>query len=155
MAAAAKNPTQASGDVQAAVTRRLGELLGQQQERLQGCLAVMERQQAAIESGREDAILACVEILGALTTEILSIQKAIDPLEAMRHVAADVISALRAELEDLRNRVAAQSRRNSDLLSARMADLRREINVLRSSQFAMGRRRSLYQGAASLIDIEG
>jgi len=154
MTAAAKHPAQASIEAQAAVTRRLGELLGQQRERLRGYLAVLERQQAAIESGSGDAILAYIEIQEALAAEILSIQRSIDPLKTMRH-AAGVISALRVELEDLKNRAAVQSRRNGDLLSARMADLRREITVLRTSQFAMGRGRSLYQNTASLIDIKG
>jgi len=154
MTARAGNQTQASNGAQTAVTRRLGELFGQQRERLRGYLAVLERQQAAIESGSEDAIQAYVEMQEALTAEILSIQKAIDPLITMRH-AADVISALRAELEDLQNRAVAQSRRNSDLLFARMADLRREIAVLRNSQSAIGRRRTLYRDTASLIDIEG
>ena len=154
MATTAKNPPQANGDALIAVTQRLGELLSQQRERLQGYIAVLERQQAAIEAGSEDAILAYVEIQDALVAEILSIQRVIDPLRTMHH-ATGIISALRAELEDLKNRAMVQSRRNSDLLSARMADLRREISVLRSSQFAMGGRRSLYQPTAALIDIEG
>ena len=154
MTAAAKNPPQANSDTQTAVTRRLGELLDQQRERLKGYLAVLERQQAAIESGSKDAILAYVEFEEALVAEILSIQKVIDPLKAMHH-ATGVISALRAELEDLKNQAAVQSRRNSDLLSVRMADLRREINVLRNNQFVIGRRRSLYRDTASFIDIKG
>jgi FtsZ-binding cell division protein ZapB len=150
---AAANDAQVN-DAQASVTRRLGELLGQQRERLQGYLAVLEHQRAAIESGGEEAILAYVEILGALAAEILTIQRAIDPLETMRH-ATGVIAALRAELEDLKDRAAEQSRYNSDLLSARMAELRKEINILKTTQSAIGRQRSLYRETASLIDIEG
>ena len=139
-----------------AIPRRLEELLAQQRDRLHDYLAVLEKHQTAIESGREDHILTYVEIEESLASEIFSIQKVIEPLEAMSPVVVS-ISALRAELEGLKNMAAAQSRRNGELLFTRMAALRAEISALKSSQLAMGGRRSLYQGAgtASFIDIEG
>ena len=148
---------------QVAVVRRLKELFSQQRERLYGYHDVLEKQRSVIESGSLaqssiEYILAYIEIEESIVADILSIQKAIDPLEKMyrSYPVEDGVSALKAELEGLKNQAATESRRNRDMLSARMADIRREIATVRSTSLAMGGR-SLYQnvGTASVIDIEG
>ena len=155
-----------------AVIKRLKELLGQQRERLRSYLDVLEKQRAIIgthraseserrfpsgSSGEKD-ILAYNEIEERIVADIFSIQKAIDPLETMSQASPDDgVLALKAELEGLSNEAAAQSRRNRDLISARMAEIRGEIDTARANSLAVGGRRSMYQSinTASLIDIEG
>lgn len=155
----------------AAVIARLEDLLTRQCGCFLRCLTVLEKQQALIAPGNrtlngwstpEEDILTLVELKEHIVAEICSIQKSIDPLEAMycagaAHSPADNVSALKAALEDLRQQTRALSGRNRELLSLRMAGIRTEINVLRNNPIAASARRSLYHhaGAASLIDIQG
>ena len=146
------------GDVtqRAAILGRLRELLGLQNERFRRYIIVLEKQTVLIGSGSGDDILALVEHEERIVAEILSIQKTIDPLEKMYRggdmAFPDDITALKTEHEDLVNRVKTTTERNRCLLSARLADIRAGINVLRLNPL-----RSQYHNvyAASLIDVEG
>ena len=144
----------------AAIFKRLGELLTQQCELLSGYIAVLEKQSAFIGTGSADDLLAHVETEEQIIAGIFSIQKVIDPLEAMYHADGscspdDDIPVLKAEMEDLKNRAAVLSARNRELLSARMADIRAEMKVLGENLSRVNARRSPYDNSASLIDIEG
>ena len=144
-----------------ALLRRFRELLIQQRERFHGYLAALEQEQAVIETGSADELLAHVELEEQIVADIFSIQKVIDPLEDMYQAAipvspADDIPALRSALENLKSQAAARSAQNRDLLSSRMAEIRAEITSLRNNPFA-NVSRSMYQNAvsASLVDISG
>ena len=67
------------------------------------------------------------------------------------------ISSLKAGLEDLKQQAISRSSRNREILSARMAKIRAEIETLRQNPIAVSARRSVYQdfNTASLIDIKG
>ena len=141
----------------AAILSRIKDLLNQQRQLLRDYLTALEKQQTAIESGGGEEILAYIEIEERIIAGIFSIQKVIDPLESAVGQVIDDISALKSELEVLKNRAMGQSEHNKRLLSARMEDIGAEIGALRNNPLAIAARRSLYHsaGAASLIDIEG
>ena len=142
-----------------AIHRRLKELLSQQRYLLCAYLDVLEKQQCAIASGTEEAILAYAEIEEKIAADMSSVQKTIVPLEnlAARYDSADSFSDLKAELEDLTCQVAAWSQRNRDQLFSRMTDVRKKIELVRNSSLAIGSRRSLYQtaGIASFVNVQG
>ena len=153
-----------NGDARrAAIIKRLQELFNQQTERFHNYLTILEKQESLIISGSEEAVLALVEQEEFLVADILSIQRAIDPLEELyfRESAAfsstDAIASLKAALEEHKNKAQVQSKKNRELLAERMANVRGEIHHLKNNQLAINARRSLYQhtGAASLIDIKG
>jgi hypothetical protein len=144
-----------------ALLRRFRELLIRQKERFQGYLAALEKQQAVIESGSAEELLAHVELEEQIVADIFSIQKVIDPLEDMYQAAipvspADDVPALKSALENLRNQAAIRFAQNKDLLSSRMAQMRAEIKSLRDNPF-VNQVRSMYQNSvsASLVDISG
>ena len=141
-----------------AILSRLKELLHQQIEQFRNLTIVLEKQQAAIESGNEEAILAYIEIEERFLADIFSIQKAIDPLEIMyRPPPEDSVYTLKSTLEEIKNQVISQSKHNKSQISGRMAEISGEIESLRNNPLAIAARRSLYYntGIASLIDIEG
>jgi hypothetical protein len=140
----------------AAVSGRLADLLCRQRDRLRNYLVVLEKQQSLFMAGDND-ILAHVELEEQIIADILSMQKAIDPLEGMYRAdgsfpLSDDIAGLKAALEDLKIQAKARSERNRELLAGKMAETRAEITVLRSNPF-----RSPYRNAetALLIDMEG
>jgi hypothetical protein len=144
-----------------ALLRRFRELLIQQRERFQGYLAALEKQQAVIESGSAEELLAHVELEEQIVAHIFSIQKVIDPLEEMYQAdipspPADDVPALKNALENLKNQAVVRSAHNRELLSSRMAEIRAEITSLRNNPFA-AMPRSAYQDtvSASLVDISG
>lgn len=146
----------------AAVLGRLKDLLGRQRERLRGYLALLEKQEAAIGSGVGERILACAELEEQAVAGILSVQRAINPLEEMSLAFGGggpgeiEIPALQASLAELAAQARARSAKNRGLLSARMAKVRAEADALKGSPFAKSAR-SVYGAhvAASLIDVRG
>jgi len=145
---------------QSAVIKRLMKLFNQQSDCYHRLIGVLEKQQGYIRTGSEESILAHVSLGEQIITEIFSIQKSIDPLEAMCPAVtslADEITAIKAVLDALNNRALAQSEQNKTLLSQCMTAIRSEINVLATNPLAISAKRSLYAQAAvpSLIDIKG
>ncbi|MCL2128193.1 MAG: flagellar biosynthesis protein FlgN [Treponema sp.] len=153
-----------------AVLKRFRELLIRQRERFSNYLEVLEKQQNVIASGSAEDLLSHVEMEEGIVADIFTLQKVIDPLEAMYRaispgapgsstpgsgIPGDDVPALKAALEGLKNQAVARSGRNRELLSARMAEIRGEITALRNNPFAQGARRSLYQNSPSLVDIRG
>jgi hypothetical protein len=147
-----------------AILRRFRELLVKQRERFSSYLVALKKQQTVIESGTTDELLAHVELEEQIVTDILSIQKVIDPLEDMYHASilagaasTDDVPELKGALEKLKRQAVAQSAHNRDLLSTRMASIRTEITGMRNNPFASGASRLLYENSitASLIDIKG
>ncbi|MDR2433016.1 MAG: flagellar biosynthesis protein FlgN [Treponema sp.] len=153
-----------------AILRRFRTLLQEQRDRFRRYLEVLDKQQDIIESGSVDDMLNHVELEEKIVADIFSIQKVIDPLEAMyqalvpgpagapsRAESAADVPGLKIVLEDMKNEAVIRSSRNRELLSRRMAALRSEINILRNNPYAENARRSAFSngGTASLIDIKG
>ncbi len=142
-----------------AILKRFRELLTQQRNRFRDYLIVLDKEQETIIGGDSEKLVAQVEIEEALVSEIFSIQKVIDPLDALYHDLrqgqAEDIPQLKRNLEELKTEVASRSERNKTLLKAQMEELRTEIRTLRSSPFA--KRRSIYAdaGGGSVIDVQG
>jgi hypothetical protein len=144
-----------------AVIKRFKELLEQQRERFRSYLTVLDRQQLVIGNGSADELIAHVELEEQIIADIFSIQKVIDPLEVMYnaggpYLPANDVPALKSTLEDLKTQAAAQSGRNRDMLSGRMADINSEIQTLKNNPFISNARHSMYQNVTpSLIDVMG
>ena len=149
-----------------ALLRRFRELLVQQRERFHRYLSLLDKQETVIQTGNAEELLAHVELEEQIVTDILSIQKVIDPLEAMYQATAfssataaapaDDVPALKVTLENLKSQAAARSAHNRDLLSTRMVELRSEITELRNNPLANASR-SAYKNSvsAALVDISG
>jgi len=147
-----------------AVVKRFRELLLRQRDRFRNYLVVLDKQQISIKSAGADDILAHVELEEQIVADIFSIQKVIDPLEVMYNAAFsaeqcpnDDITSIIAVLEDLKQEAIARSSCNRELLSARMTEIRSEINAMKNNPFASGARRPVYHNynTASLVDIKG
>ncbi|GHU58870.1 hypothetical protein FACS189444_3240 [Spirochaetia bacterium] len=166
-----------------AILNRLRELLQAQRDRFKKYLEVLDSQKDLIEHGVADGraddkvdgtvgpaddLMTHVELEELILADIFSIQKVIDPLEALYNAAypdgspnraatadtpADVPS-LKTALQSLKDEAVIRVARNKELLSKRMAETRSELKDLRSNPFAA--RRSVYNGAEapSLIDIK-
>ena len=155
--------SQAELDQRVAILRRFKGLLEQQRERFQKYLALLENQEAVIGSGSGEEILAHVELEEQIVADIFSMQRVINPLEDMyrkaipQSFADDEIPELKTSLQDMKIRVQAQSAKNRELLSARMSEIRTEMDVLKDSPFAKSARRSAYGNVvtASLVDVKG
>ena len=160
-----------------AVLKRFKELLKAQRDRFRAYLDTLDKQQEVIQSGTADDLLHHVELEEKIVADIFSIQKVIDPLEEMyRSVrmerpagsslkssgpmqgekdpgGGEEISGLKEALEGLKAEAVIRSERNRELLAKRMAELRSEINSLKSNAYT--RRRFDSGSAPSLIDIKG
>lgn len=142
-----------------AILKRFRELLVRQRDRFRDYLGVLDRQKDVIEKGDADALGVHVEIEEGIVSEILAIQKVIDPLEELYRGAyperESEVPQIKKALEDLKTEAVKRSKRNQDLLSRQMEEVRSEIRTLRANPFAA--RRSVYAdtGQASLVDIKG
>jgi hypothetical protein len=144
-----------------AILHRFRELLIQQRQRFYNYLSALEKQQAVIETGSTEELLAHVELEEQIVADIFSMQKVIDPLEdmyqsAIPYATGDDIPALKITLENLKNQAADRFAHNRDLLSSRMAKIRAEITTLRNNPFTSASR-TMYQNTvtASFVDIQG
>ncbi|MDR1955770.1 MAG: flagellar biosynthesis protein FlgN [Treponema sp.] len=139
-----------------ALVNRLQELFTAQETRFCRYLAVLDKQQEAIEAGRGEDILCYVELEEKIGAELLSIQKVVLPLEKLYHTAyaaeGNGITSLRSALEARKNEVVLKSKRNRELLVNRMAALRSQIQTIQASPL---RRAPVYAiaGIPSVIDI--
>ena len=142
----------------AAVHKRLRELLLQQRERFRNYLIVLDRQQFSIESANAEDLVAHVDTEERIVAGISALQNVIAPLENMYHdfMQGD-IHVIKADVEDLRQQAVARSSRNREFLAVRMAEIRREIDILRNSPIAAGGRRSVFSNynTASFVNING
>jgi hypothetical protein len=130
---------------------RLRALLHKQEEQLCRYIMALDKQEGAIRQGKGALVLSYVEIQEQTFAAVLALEKVIAPL---RGLAADVETrTLVARVAGLKREIAAQSRRNQELLTKRMSDLSVEIKQLQGSALW---RRSIVRGvsaAPSLIDI--
>ena len=147
---------------QRAAVQRLKELLTQQCDSFRDYLVIFDKQQIAIESANTDDLLSYVDMEEQFVAEIICIQNVIDPLENMYSFPVyeegwnDVVF-LKAALEELKQQAVFKLSRNRELLSVRMAEIRREIDILKSNPVIAGMRRSVHNqyNTASMVDIRG
>jgi hypothetical protein len=145
-------------DRRVSILKRFRELLAQQRDKFYDYLTVLDKQKDVIENGSTEDLLSHVELEEKIVGNIFSIQKVIDPLEAMYHASfpqrESEVPSLKAALQDLQTEAARRTTRNKELLSKRMAEIRTEIKLMKGNPYA---RRTSYSGenSASLIDIKG
>jgi len=146
-----------------AVLRRFKGLLEQQRGRFLNYLSLLERQETAIGSGSGEEILAHVELERSIVADIFSMQKVINPLEDMYRTIVtpgfvdEEIPALKVSLEGMKTKVQAHSAKNRRLLSDRMGEIRREMDILNDNPFVQKAKLSGYgtTTTASLVDLKG
>jgi len=167
-----------------AILKRFKELLSQQRDRFRQYLEVLDKQKEVIEKGSAEDLMVHVELEEQIVSDIFTIQKVIDPLEAMyqanfpagneRSPAANTgsgsaagisapkvvsgevqeVPSLKAALEELRSEAVIRSGRNRDLLTKRMEELRQEMKALRANSYAI-HRSPFSQESAAMVDIKG
>jgi len=144
-----------------AVLTRFRELLIGQRERFGNYLTVLDKQQSIIDSGSAQDVLSYVELEENIAAGILSIQKVLDPMEVLYQELAvespaDDIPQIKSSLEKLRIQTKEQAGKNRELISARMENIRAEMNELKKNPVLLNS--SIYRtssAAASMIDIRG
>jgi hypothetical protein len=159
-----------------AVLKRFKELLRAQRDRFRSYLEVLDKQKDIIEGGTPEELISHVELEEKIVADICSIQKVIDPLEDMYRTVypggqpdaarrgkapkplepgakGDDVPSLKSALEGLQSEAVARSKRNKELLSKRMIELRSEIKSLRSNPYTS--RRPGSSPTASRIDLKG
>ena len=162
-----KNLSESEVSRRVAILKRFKELLKDQRDRFAVYLDALDRSKDVIEQGTADDLIRHVELEENIITDIHSIQKVIDPLEGLykslrsggvSEISAssgdDEISGLKSTLAQLGNEAAARSKRNRNMLTKRMAEIRSEIKTLRSNPF-LQKRKAYQQTAPSLVDIRG
>ncbi|MDR1787750.1 MAG: flagellar export chaperone FlgN [Treponema sp.] len=154
-----------------AVLKRFKELLQAQRDRFQKYLEVLDHSKEVIEAGNIDALASHVELEEHIIGDIISIQKVIDPLEAMYtslHAAggkqgaaalpadeSGTVDSLKAGLRALQTEAAERAERNRALLAERMASLRTELRELRANPYLARKPNYADSHTASLVDIRG
>jgi hypothetical protein len=147
-----------------AVLRRFRALLAEQRDRFRVYLEELDRQKDVIESGSAEQLIAHVELEEKIVADIFAIQKVIGPLDEMYRAAGgplpgktDEVRSLKSALESLKKEAAARSGRNRGILSRRMAEIRNEIESLRTNPYRSGGAYSAGNrpAAPALIDISG
>ena len=158
-----------------AVLKRFKELLKAQRDRFHAYLDALDRQKDVIERGTADDLLHHVELEEKIVADIFSIQKVINPLEAMYQSIAlempsrtqaqtgtaiktgeksdDEVISLKDALENLKSEAVVRSGINRELLAKRMAELRAEIKSIKSNAYS--RRNVDISPKPSQIDISG
>lgn len=142
-----------------AILRRFRALLEEQRSKFREYLTVLEKQQTVIETEDMDAMVRHTELEQSIVSQIFTIQKVIDPMEALwrdAHPRAEEtdIPRLKTDLERLKTDVLAQNERNRELLKSRMNVIREQVNSLRNPY---AKRSSVYASSAHVgtrIDIE-
>ncbi len=145
-------------DERVAILKRFRELLEEQRSKFREYLTVLEKQAEMIATENVDAMVRHTEIEQSIVAEIHTIQKVIDPLEAMYRDAhpgmnETEIPRLKTDLERLRKDVLEQNGKNRELLKSHMTVLRQQVASLRNPY---AKRSSVYSSdshTASRIDI--
>lgn len=160
---------QAEIDERAAVLRRFKKLLEEKRNKFREYLSALERQEKSITAGDMALVERQSVLEDSIVAELYTIQKVIDPLEAMyRDIyretsgasepdaegdAERFIPKLEADLDKLHADIMRQNKKNRELLASGMAEVRKEIAGLKKP-FP---KKSVYaseSGNASLIDIK-
>jgi hypothetical protein len=148
-----------------AILRRFRTLLAEQRDRFGTYLAELDKQKDVIETGTAEELIAHVELEEKIVSDIFAIQKVIDPLDEMYHAISTVdpaspglskteVQGLKSSLDGLKKEAVIRSSRNKNLLSHRMAEIRKEVKALRANPYLSGGR-STFSSAPGLVDITG
>jgi hypothetical protein len=151
--------------------KRFRTLLLQQRERFESYITVLDKQKDKIETGSVEDLISHVELEEKIIGDIISIQKVVEPMKAVISNAAlsaspdvaaslDVATSFDVEritstIEALRAEAAVRVLRNKNLLSARMGEIRTEINALRANPFTRRKSPFASEDTPSFIDIKG
>ena len=159
---AANNPEEISSEEltrRVSILTRFLELLQTQRDRFRDYLNVLDIQKDAIEQGSVEELTAHVDLEERITADIFSIQKALNPLEAMYGNFKEEddleLSGLKRALQELSKDAVIRTERNKELLASRMSELRMEIKNLKRIPFSTPP--SIYgrNEEPSIIDIRG
>jgi len=117
------------------ILRTLREYLKKQRKKFSDYLFVLDREEADIQAGDAEKLLAHTEIEKGIIREIYAFQKVINPLEDMYRAAYPLgekeIPNLRHSLSVLQEEVCDRNERNRVILRSKMAELKEEIRLLR------------------------
>lgn len=121
-----------------AILKRLKKLLTAQRDKFSSYLELLDQQQTDIVDGDIDKLEAHVELEKSIVKEIYAFRKVINPLEDMYRMAYPLreeereVPAIKESLERIREEVSSRNKRNQELLSKRMAEVRRQVKGIRS-----------------------
>ena len=146
-----------------ALLRRFKRLLEEKRGKFREYLSALEAQEKSIAAGNTERIERQSLLGEAIVSEIYTIQKVIDPIEAMyRDIYAPeaassssdemLIPKLQADLEKLHCDIETQNKKNRDLLKSAMGRVRNELAQLKKPYA----RKSVFASesdSASLVDI--
>ncbi|MDR1095983.1 MAG: flagellar biosynthesis protein FlgN [Spirochaetaceae bacterium] len=139
--------------------KRFRALLLQQRERFESYITVLDKQKEKIESGSVEDLIAHVELEEKIIGDIVSIQKAVEPMQAVisesMFATAPEVEHIASAIESLRVEAADRVERNKDLLTVRMGEIRTELTALRSNPFTRRKSPFVSESAPSFIDIKG
>ncbi len=146
-------------DERIAILKRFRHLLEEQRRKFREYLAVLEKQEAAIERDDVDVMVSHAELEQSIVSEIYTIQKVIDPFEQLyrdAHPGAKEaeIPKLKTDLETLKTQVLQQNEKNRELLKTHMQALRQKVAGINNPY---ANRSSVYSSdkhTASIIDIQ-
>jgi hypothetical protein len=157
-------------DERKAVLRRFRELLEAQRDKFRRYLDVLEKQSGAIEEENTEAIRVHTELEQDIVGSIVTLRKVIAPIEAMYHeivphsgetfaddsgIAVSAITALRADLENLQNRVLERNEKNRALLKTHLSQIRQKLDTFSNPYRGS---KSIYASSAghtaSLVQLE-
>ncbi|MDR1748783.1 MAG: flagellar export chaperone FlgN [Spirochaetaceae bacterium] len=140
-----------------AILKRFRELLEQQRAKFREYLKTLELQQDVIASGDMEAMTAYTELEEHIVSNIYTIQKVIDPMEAIyRSACPDAelrLPEMKKELTRIQERVMEQNRKNRELLTFRMTALRQQIASVRNPYTKRSSIYSTTSHSAGIIDI--
>ncbi|GMO50941.1 MAG: hypothetical protein Pg6C_15260 [Treponemataceae bacterium] len=165
--------TQAQVDERKAVLRRFRELLEAQRAKFREYLDVLEKQGRVIADENTEAIFAHTELEQHIVGSIVTLQKAIQPIEAMYHaiiapsggLKADAIAgdndassppipALQTDLENLQKQVLERNEKNRELLKTRLTQIKHQLNTFYNPYHSKSVYAASAEQTASLVQID-
>ncbi len=136
-----ENLTQAELDERVAILKRFRSLLEQQRNKFREYLKVLEMQESKISEEDADSIIAHTELEEQIVRNIGSLQKVIEPMQAMYTSSnaatynpqdAIPISSIQNELARLQTQVLAQNEKNRSLLKAHIVNLKTQMAMIKN-----------------------
>lgn len=134
-----------------AVARRLRELLVRERDKLREYLAVLEKEEQAIEKEDAAAIKAHTVLGENIVQSIAAIQKVATPLYKMLPPEKRIAVT---QITELQGKVTAQNRRNCELLRTHIDRVQGDLHTIQNHPY---RRRGTYASSptmGTLVEIE-
>lgn len=146
-------------DERVATTKRFRSLLLKQREKFREYLAVLEKQQNAIENENTETIFSYAELGEQVVQSIASLQKVIAPMSELRALSASSerekksVGDIQNELERLQTAVLAQNEKNKALLRVHIAQTQAQIKKIRNPYRASKSVYAQKQPLGSLVEV--